>query len=191
MDVLEEPVLVLNSNWQWIGMATARVAMTKLCGADENGDKANIVDGDYIQHDLVSWMAQPITDLFIQTGRTRIAVPEVILVTRYGHVPKQSVKWSRIRVLKRDRFTCQYCNVQPGMSQLTVDHVLPKSRNGKTNWENCVAACYDCNAKKADRTPSEAGMKLKKAPGAPFADLIAKAREGKIKEAWKPYLKIA
>lgn len=188
MDIMNEAVLVLNSNWQWIGMTDVKSAMTKLCGADEQGEKALVVDADYIQHDLASWMGQPVLDRFIQTPRTRIPAPEVIIVTRYGHIPKQSVKWSRLRVLKRDKFVCQYCGKQTSMTALTIDHVQPKSRGGGTTWENCVAACYDCNAKKADRTPSEAGMKLRKAPGAPFADLSADA-SGAVREAWKPYLK--
>ena len=73
---------------------------------------------------------------------------------------------------KRDRFTCQYCGIQPGSEELTVDHVLPRSRSGTSTWENCVLACVDCNHRKADRTPDEAGMPLRKLP---------------IKPAWNPF----
>ena len=189
MHVLDEPVLGLNRNWQWIGMLNVRVAMTKLVGADADGDKAFVVDQDYVQHDLASWIQQPVTGLFVQTPRIRIPVPEILLVTRYGEVPKHTVKFSRVRILKRDKFTCQYCGVQPGLTDLTMDHVMPVSRGGKTIWENCVAACYDCNTRKADRRPIEVGMRLKRRPRVPFSDLEDRVQAGDVKESWKPFVK--
>jgi hypothetical protein len=187
MDVLDEAVLVLNRNWQRVGLTSVKDAIGKVFGTDVNGTRAFVIDHDYIQHDWASWMRQPIDGRFIQAPHCKIAAPSIILVARYAEVPAHTVKWGRMRVLKRDRFTCQYCGVQPGVRALTVDHVMPKSRGGGTTWENCVASCEPCNARKADRTPSEAGMKLRKAPGAPFADWDTRAGE-KIPEAWKPFM---
>ena len=189
MSLLEEPVLGLNRNWLWIGMLNVRIAMTKLIGSDEDGDKAVVVDRDYVQHNFGSWIKQPIVgERFIRTPRLLIPVPEIVLVTRYGEVPKHTVRFSRIRILKRDKFTCQYCGAQPGMADLTMDHVMPVSRGGKTVWENCVACCYECNARKADRMPSEAGIRLKRPPRVPFSDMEDRVHAGEIKEVWKPFL---
>ena len=190
MHILDEPVLGLNRNWLWIGMLNVRTAMTKLVGSDEDGDKAVVIGSGYVQHDFESWIKQPIFgDMFIRTPKLMIPVPEILLVTRYNEVPKHTVKFSRVRVLKRDKLTCQYCGVQPGMADLTMDHVLPISRGGKTIWENCVAACYDCNARKANRMPTEAGLRLKRPARVPFSDLEDRVQAGDIKEAWKPFVK--
>lgn len=191
MNVLNESVLGLNRNWQWIGMLDVRTAMTKLIGSDGDGDKVFVVDQDYVQHDFTSWIKQPIDgDRFIRTPKLMIPVPEIVLVTRYGEVPKHTVKFSRVRILKRDKFTCQYCGAQPGMADLTMDHVLPASRGGKTDWENCVASCYDCNARKADRTPAEAGIRLRRPARVPFSDMEDRVQSGDVKELWKPFIKV-
>ncbi len=94
-------------------------------------------------------------------------MPAVVRLLQYvsGHLHK--VKFSRRNVFARDFFSCQYCGAQPGTENLTYDHVNPRSRGGKTVWDNIVTACLDCNARKADRTPKEAGMKLKKLPRKP------------------------
>jgi 5-methylcytosine-specific restriction endonuclease McrA len=74
------------------------------------------------------------------------------------------VAFSRRNVFKRDHYTCQYCNVQPGTEELSIDHVIPRSHGGTSTWENCVLACVACNKRKADRTPQQAGMKLRRPP---------------------------
>ena len=94
-------------------------------------------------------------------------MPAVVRLLKYISLEVKAVKFSRINVFGRDRFSCQYCGVQPGTSSLTYDHVVPKSRGGATKWENIVTCCIECNWKKADRTPEEAGMKLKNKPYCP------------------------
>lgn len=93
-------------------------------------------------------------------------VPKIIRLVDYVKSLNRSIiTFSRRNVLVRDRFTCAYCGKQ-GVS-LTVDHVLPKSRGGKTDYENCVGACLECNCRKGDKTPDEAGMKLRVRPHKP------------------------
>lgn len=75
--------------------------------------------------------------------------------------------FSRRNIFERDHYTCQYCGVQPGVDELSIDHVFPRSQGGTSTWDNCVLACVECNKKKADRTPSEADMKLRKQPCRP------------------------
>jgi 5-methylcytosine-specific restriction endonuclease McrA len=94
-------------------------------------------------------------------------MPAVVRLLKYVNGLKHKVKFSRRNVFARDFFSCQYCGSQPGTSDLTYDHVVPRSRGGKTVWENIATCCLACNAHKADRTPKEANMRLKKQPVKP------------------------
>ena len=94
-------------------------------------------------------------------------VPEVVCLSRYDRLPGTAVTFSRRNVAKRDHHTCQYCGAQPGWEQVTIDHVVPRSQGGASSWTNCVAACVACNARKADRTPEQAGMRLRSHPARP------------------------
>ncbi len=97
----------------------------------------------------------------------RLRVPEVVTLTGYDRLPTSTVTFSRRNIFKRDRYVCQYCGTQPGMEELTIDHVVPRAQGGQSNWTNCVLACVDCNHHKADRTPREARMKLRHEPVRP------------------------
>ena len=93
-------------------------------------------------------------------------VPSVIRLKRYVSMPtSHRVSFNRKNVFRRDDFTCQYCGSQN--NHLTLDHVIPRSRGGITTWTNVVACCIDCNARKRDRTPQEANMKINKQPSTP------------------------
>lgn len=115
--------------------------------------------------------------------------PAVVRLLKYVKGAHKKVKFSRINVFSRDNFACQYCLDQPGTSELTYDHVLPRSRGGKTCWTNIVTACYACNAKKANRTPAEAKMKLAKEPVKPSRRTNQfTLRIPKTPKAWRDYL---
>ena len=93
-------------------------------------------------------------------------VPAVIrLISLVRSVYRTRVPFSKKNVLHRDNFTCQYCGIK--MKKMTIDHVLPVSRGGKSTFENCVASCKPCNNVKNDKTPREAGMSLKRQPTQP------------------------
>ena len=104
---------------------------------------------------------------FIRTVRFRLRVPEVLTLTRHDRPRHNAVTFSRRNLFKRDHTTCQYCGVRPGTEELTIDHVIPRSQGGQTTWENCVLACVACNARKANRTPEQAGHEAAQAPGPP------------------------
>ena len=104
---------------------------------------------------------------FIQAVTQRFCVPEVIALKKFDRMPEASVTFSRRNIFKRDRFTCQFCGAQPKADELTIDHVVPRAQGGESTWENCVLACISCNHKKADRTPAQANMKLRKVPARP------------------------
>jgi len=99
------------------------------------------------------------------------------------------VSYSKRNVHLRDNFTCQYCGVRKPQKELTVDHVVPEAKGGPTTWENCVSACTDCNYKKDDKTPQEAGMKLLRVPHRPrgFKEIV-RVKLGEICELWERYL---
>ena len=101
--------------------------------------------------------------------------------------PPRPSTFSRRNVAKRDHHTCQYCGAQPGWEPITIDHVLPRSRGGASSWTNCVAACVACNARKADRTPEQAGMRLRKTPVRPLWKPLFAAREARV-ESWSRFL---
>jgi 5-methylcytosine-specific restriction endonuclease McrA len=116
-----------------------------------------------------------------------MAVPEVICLTRFDRLPSTAVTFSRRNVARRDHQTCQYCGAQPGWESITVDHVVPRSRGGTSSWTNCVAACVACNARKADRTPEQAGMKLRRRPARPDWKPLYAARAARV-ESWARFL---
>ena len=96
-----------------------------------------------------------------------VRVPEVIALRHYDGYPVRGVAFTRRNVYRRDSFTCQWCGRRPGVDELTIDHVLPRSRGGTSTWENCVTACRACNSRKANRLAHELDLALEKAPVAP------------------------
>lgn len=185
MAMLTRPTLVLNRNWQPIGFATVARSLTLVVA-----ERARIVDpADFQQYSWSDWAKRiPQHDEpFVQAVQFRLRVPEVITLTEYDRVPSNSVTFSRRNIYKRDRFTCQYCGLQPGSEELTIDHVLPRSRGGTSSWENCVLACLECNKRKADRTPNEAHMPLRKEPVRPAWRPMYSRNTVRI-ESWSKFL---
>lgn len=160
-------VLVLNNSFEPISIAAARRALTL------------IVKGSAI--------VQEHTGQEVYRG---IMFPSVIRLTRYTYIPVRMQVTTRKNILSRDHYSCQYCDVRLPAGELTLDHVMPESRGGKASWENLVACCSKCNRKKADRTPEEAGMTLRRRPR---PSNIHTARHvlrnmGADSDVWKKYL---
>lgn len=130
-------------------------------------------------------------DRVIHTTSTTYALPSVLRLLNRVRVPRKPVQFSRGNVYRRDGYTCQYCDVSFSPSELTFDHVMPRSRGGETSWVNIVTSCKECNRIKGDRTPAEAGMPLVKTPReprwSPFA-LGGAHADGNLHELWRPYL---
>lgn len=161
MSALTMPVLVLNKNWTPIRITTARKALSKLLKGS-----ARAVTSDFSVYDFASWMelAKQKDSAYVVTAMTYVNVPDIILLAKYGEIPKRVLTFSRANIFRRDKNTCQFCGVTPGTSELTIDHVIPRSRGGKSTWLNCVVACIKCNRKKADHLLEEVGMKLARKP---------------------------
>ena len=105
----------------------------------------------------------------VRSEKLTLPLPSVIVLKNYV-VPTKTVPFTRATLFLRDEFTCQYCGYKG--KDLTFDHVVPKSRGGKTRWDNVVAACQSCNLKKAAKTTSQAGFKLKKVPTKPSPEVL-------------------
>lgn len=118
-----------------------------------------------------------------------IRVPAVVrLLTRFRR-GKQRVKFSRQNVLARDRWRCQYCGEKRPTADLTYDHVVPRAQGGRTCWENIVTACSICNAKKANRTPQQSGMRPLQQPFRPdWVPLFTIQLRGPVPDQWASYL---
>ncbi|ELR70100.1 HNH endonuclease family protein [Fulvivirga imtechensis AK7] len=112
-------------------------------------------------------------------------MPSVIRLTRYVNIPYKGVALTRLNVFKRDNFSCQYCGTD---RDLTLDHVLPRSRGGRSLWNNLVTACKRCNARKGDNTPDEAGTPLRIKPFRPNYVMFLRDFSGFHCDEWKPYL---
>lgn len=150
-----------------------------------------ILNADYVYLNSVSWKrairllvkgkAESLKDSakkVITTGGKEIFIPLLMrLIKLVRMVYKNRVPFSKKNIYIRDKNTCMYCGVTE--KRLTIDHVIPKSRGGKTSWENCIASCKKCNATKADRTPHEAKMAIKRMPYQPTINefLMIKMRE--------------
>jgi 5-methylcytosine-specific restriction endonuclease McrA len=163
--VLERPTLVLNRSWQPVHVATVARSLTMLWN-----ESAQVVDpDDFRLYNWADWarLAPRDGEPFIRTVTFRLRCPEVLTLIRHDRPRHNAVTFCRRNVFKRDHVTCQYCGARPGSEELTIDHVIPRAQGGQTNWENCVLACVPCNARKANRTPDQAGMKLRRHPTRP------------------------
>lgn len=125
-------------------------------------------------------------DRFINSANKKWQVPCVIVLTKYVKT-RQMVPFSRKGVYSRDDYTCQYCGHKPHKDQLTLDHVIPKSRGGRKTYENIVTSCHSCNQKKANRTPAEAGITMLSTPKKPSPHEILAAK-GVPHDLWSPWI---
>lgn len=122
-------------------------------------------------------------DAIVRSPSLSMRVPSVVALKSYQSV-KGNAAFTRYNIYCRDRWTCQYCNRRFPSEELTFDHVHPRSRGGRSSWENIVAACSPCNFRKANRTPQEAGMALRRQPYVPTRRELATARPRQVQSAF-------
>jgi 5-methylcytosine-specific restriction endonuclease McrA len=124
----------------------------------------------------------------IRTVSLRLKVPEVLLLTDYDGYPVRRIPFSRRNIYRRDRFTCQYCGRKKDPTELSVDHVLPRSRGGTSTWLNCVLACLPCNRRKGNRTAEEAGLHLIHKPKEPTWSPTLNIPMARRKISWQSFI---
>ncbi|MEQ1735596.1 MAG: HNH endonuclease [Rhodoglobus sp.] len=119
-----------------------------------------------------------------------IKIPAVVRLLRGFRRHAKPVKFSRVNIYARDGYKCQYCGQRCSVSELTYDHVVPRARGGRTTWENIVTCCYPCNGAKGNRTPSEAGVRLKAVPARPtwVPAVTIRVSTRSVPDAWRDYL---
>ena len=167
-DILNRPiVLVLNRNWQAINVRTPQQAFIQMAT-----DVATALDIDgetMVPMRWAQWIKLPVReqDNAVRTPGGPIRVPSVIVLSRFAKVPKRRPKFSARAIWARDGGRCQYTGQSLRPTEGNIDHVLPRSRGGKTSWENCVLASKDVNSRKADRLPEEVGLRLLRSPVVP------------------------
>ncbi len=186
--MIDGQVLVLNKSWVAVNVASVRRALSLLYQ-----DMARAVDTeDYSLYDFEDWCElSRLRDngRFVNTPTMRVRVPEVILLNVFNGFFHKEVRFSRRNIFERDKSTCQYCGKKLAKSELTIDHVVPRSRGGRDTWDNLVLACVKCNVRKGDRTPTEARMPLIRRPGKPswLPTLGARLPAGKM-TTWQRFL---
>jgi 5-methylcytosine-specific restriction endonuclease McrA len=127
-------------------------------------------------------------DWHIRSVKTSFRMPAVIRLIDPLRRHKKRIKFSKQNVFARDRWKCQYCGQKKSVDELTQDHIVPRSRGGKTCWENIVTACKTCNATKADRTPQESGMRPLTLPQKPdWVPVFATRLTQTIPDIWRSY----
>ncbi len=124
-------------------------------------------------------------DKMLRTVQTSYPFPSVIKIKQYIHVPYKSVVLTRQNVFRRDNYCCQYCGAT---KDLTLDHLIPKSKGGRSSWVNLVTACKRCNSLKGDFTPEEAGLQLKRKPIRPSYITFLRISSKYVNDDWIPFL---
>ena len=204
---LNSQVLVLNKLWMAVRVVDARKAFSMLIR--EMAEVIRVDDGSYSGHGFADWAelsaargryfaptrrdedsaAEGFDYEWISTVRMQLAVPKVIRLLGYDRLPRQDVKLNRRNIFARDHNRCQYCGKSFSTSELSLDHVLPRSQGGPASWDNLVCCCVGCNSKKGGRTPTQARMPLIRRPVKPKRNPSICLRVGHDKYAsWRAFL---
>lgn len=196
--ILNSNVLVLDSGYSPVDITTVRKAFGMLFREIAHVVEVitNNEDKYYENYDLISWI--DISEIkkelednfeFINTPSKVVGIPRIIrLVDYYDGRPKR-VRLTRRNLFERDNYTCLYCDTKFSSIDLTIDHIIPRSKGGRTTWKNVATACLSCNSKKSDLTLKKAGMKLKHKPFIPTisASLHRKVKEDRYK-SWEHFI---
>ena len=165
-NVLSEKVLLLNSSYE---------PMTVI-----NGKKAILM----ILSDKVESIEK--SKYFVNSSNLKLTLPSVIKLKNYIYLKTKSIPLTRQNIIKRDDCRCQYCGKYS--KKITIDHVIPKVKNGKDTWENLVCACVECNFKKGNKLIHEINMHLFRKPKKPSYIYQLQRSVNKTNKSWKPYL---
>ena len=197
-------MLLLNAHYAALRVVSVRRAFTLLFKRDHAeqpmAEVVNVEDGRYISYDFDDWAElsamkrefEPAEHDWIRTVRLHLVVPRIVRVLTFNRLPRQEVKFNRRNILARDEHTCQYCGKRLPTTELTLDHVVPRSQSGPTTWENVVAACHRCNVRKGGRTPPQANLRLINRPVKPHRNPSVGVRlSDRRYSMWRPFIETA
>ncbi len=185
----DTPVLVLNRGFVALTLTDVRRCFTLFYKGH-----VRAVLPDYTTYAWEEWRDVPVMpddDDVVRTPSMVLKVPRVIQLLSCDRSPRHDVKFSRHNIYMRDGNRCQYCGRRYSTSDLSLDHVIPLSRGGLSSWENVVCACLPCNVRKGNRTPEEAGLRLRRAALKPKATPLGLLSPHRIHPTWKSFLDVA
>lgn len=197
---LSANVLVLNRYYQAIRVVNVRRAFSLLCRemaevihieTDAAGQSKwlNYNFSDWQELSALKHAFEPDGFDWIHTVRFQIAVPRIIRLLGYDKLPRQDVKFNRRNIYARDSNRCQYCGRKFSTTELSLDHVIPKSQGGRASWDNIVCCCVKCNVRKGGRTPEQAKMHLITKPIKPKRSPVINIRLADQRyHSWKQFL---
>ena len=193
---LEASVLVLNKMFMAVHVIAVRRAFILLC--KDLAEVVSLEDGQFATYNFETWREvsefrakhfRQEEDDWVRTANAEIQVPRVIRLTSYEKIPKHTVKFNRRNIFARDNNQCQYCGKRYAMSELSLDHIVPRSQGGESTWENVVCSCIDCNVRKGGRTPKQAHMGLIRRPEKPKRSPMLNLKlSSKKYQSWKTFL---
>jgi len=123
---------------------------------------------------------------FLRSVGGLFPIPSIIRLRRYIQMPYRKVSLTRMNIFRRDSYRCLYCG---SPYDLTIDHIIPRSKGGGDSWDNLATACQNCNTKKGNRTPAEAEMHLLHEPFRPsYIMYLSNFNHSSVQDAWRPYL---
>ena len=192
---------MLNAHYMALRVVSVRRAITMLfktnLDRDPLAEVIHVEDGQYMSYNFDDWRElsalqrefEPAKYDWIRSVRFQIAVPRIIGLLGYDRLPRHDVKFNRRNVYARDRSQCQYCGRRFTTSELSLDHVGPRSQGGKASWTNVVASCLKCNVKKGGRTPAQAHMHLLREPVKPRRSPVISIKLADSRyHSWKQFL---
>ena len=195
---LDSHVLVLNKHYAAIRVVSARRAFSMLLR--RIAEIVTVDEPEWATYDFDSW--RQISQLratyerehheFIRCVRFELVVPRIVRLLTYDRLPRRDVRLTRRNIFARDRNRCQYCGKRFPTSELSLDHILPRTQGGRMEWTNIVCCCVQCNVRKGGRTPVQAGVKLMAEPVQPRQSPIVTIRLNSAKYAsWRQFLDAA
>jgi 5-methylcytosine-specific restriction endonuclease McrA len=193
---LDASVLVLNKLFMAVHIISVRRAFCLLC--KDLAEVVNLEDGQFATYNFASWREvseyrakhfRREEDDWVRTSSSQIQVPRVIRLFAYEKMPKHTVKFNRRNIFARDNNQCQYCGRKFPTTELSLDHVTPRSQGGQSTWENIVCSCVSCNVRKGGRTPKQAHLSLIRKPEKPKrSPLLNLKLTHKKYQSWKTFL---
>ena len=190
MTHLNDSVLLLNRYWQACNIASARRVFCLLA----NDHVAVLHEAQPFS--LKQWQSLSYgyegNDV-IRTPHCQFRIPHIGLLLKFDRLPHKDVRFTRHNIFERDRNTCQYCEQRLPLSELNLDHIVPRASGGQSTWTNMVTSCIRCNSLKGERSLSESGMKLLRQPQRPKWRPATThiCLESVMKKEWEPFLDIA
>jgi 5-methylcytosine-specific restriction endonuclease McrA len=183
-------VLVLNRNWQAIDVKNPLEALSMMYTDDATG--LQILGPDnMVPLKWDDWTSLPRNEdeEHVYTVRGEIRIPKIVILCNFDKVPRKRPKFTAKNLWQRDEGICQYTGKKLTPNEGNIDHVLPKSRGGRSTWTNCVLSHKDVNAKKGNKTPVEAGLRLLRQPKEPQSLPTTFYLENKYNiEEWNTFL---